>query len=1131
MDPLKNLIEHCRERHEKSLRQRKTVVMPSLYNDGYPYQITVYCAQRYPVLLADLEQANISFMPIGRAPDNDHGPGYFGGKRFMSRQGAQDWSLRRWHVSWGIQVYTGIPSERNGARWHDLNFTYQALCTAPDAVLTCVDALINTVPNPLLTLSKSGGLRFSCRIPEYLHPNTEDVKQFIYKHAPTKENPKRRDVYLEVLGEEGYNRWDARYIILLGNLLEPPVVDKDVLFAPIDALRAQLHEPAPSDIEPRPIVTEAPPSLGSDNLDLAKAALVKRGFSYLRQEDGFHHWVKSNTAVDDGHVLLWERDNIVWIRSVSTTSSIGVPIGATPITEVWDDTGILLPVHSVEPLAFDQTLSIRRGELSPLAIKRPPAVLKKSEDLEQRFEMSEKDTVQAQSVFDGMDRILGVATNTGSRNDETVSYLRNGGDICLSVPFTRLAEKTAAYYQSQNQSSLIQWKPRMHRWEQVKHIPVDLRMATPFQHGNVCEDPERCDALEKKGGNPTEVICPQCPVYTECQQRGYLSQTTALQSTKVQIFPIPELFFDPQYSELVEKILEPVDETERLCIVGRAQVYKLFLSCQLPKKLLEEWCENWRGSVLGNFAKALQNAIEIADMSHADAIKRIRTVVQSFEWQEEVLVRQMCQVSVPGKVVERNAIDPESGKLLARFAIAFKNDIFAYIPLDDNAASRLKAAELPFFPLSYFPVNEDMQIVMSMAEATRLGILDIETVESIQQFPNVCLNPNWTYWHQLKRFFTHYTRDADTPMRCDNNCLRFWVPPVLHPSVKRLMLMSVVLPEQHIRKAFPGEDIEISRHELTPWGAGNKVFQIRTGTYPPQSILGYNNDNWNVIGMSKIGQRFVAGIRGEIERDPSVKHAIIADETVVSRLGDIERIENVSFVTHFNNTRGLSDALKEVEVVWIVGTPQLRSHLLWRRAQTFYGNDKEPLSYDEDIEVCSYRDDRVQEVYEQAVIRVLTRTVSRVQLDRWTDKKVVLISSLPLPGITDRPETLLFDWEDFEVADGLDKLPEAIATRQHYESLRDNLTAESSREEVEQALGCSSRQANRILKEFRGGAPLRVPFRIQILSLLADGEKKTAEIVASIEGHPKAVKNELKRLMDAGEIVRVRWGIYSLPPT
>ena len=113
--------------------------------------------------------------------------------------------------------------------------------------------------------------------------------------------------------------------------------------------------------------------------------------------------------------------------------------------------------------------------------------------------------------------------------------------------------------------------------------------------------------------------------------------------------------------------------------------------------------------------------------------------------------------------------------------------------------------------------------------------------------------------------------------------------------------------------------------------------------------------------------------------------------------------------------------------------------------------------------------ERIQGVYEQEIIRRLTQTVLRTGLSQWADKKVILISSLALPGVTDRPETLLFDWEDFEIAEGLDKLPQVITTRERFEAERDNLTAESSREEVERVLGCSSRQANRVLREFRGG--------------------------------------------------------------
>lgn len=1123
---LKNIIERCHERHKKPLRQRKTVVMPSLYNAGYPYQITVYCAQRYPVLLADLEQANISFMPNGRGPDSDRGPRNFGGERFLKRQGVKDWGIRRWHVSYGIQVYTGIPSEQDGARWHDLNFKYDALCAAPDAVLACVDALVNAVSNPLLTLSKSGGLRFSCRVPEYLHPNVESEKQYIYKHIPTPKNPQHRDIYLEILGEDGYSRWDARYEILLGNILDPPVVAKEVLFAPINALRAELHQPGGSKIEQEQVVADTPLSLGSSNLDLAKEAFVQRGFAYVRQRDGFHHW--RQRLVGGEHVQLWEKDNIVWVRA--STSTTGLPTEATPITDVWDDTGILPPTPGRGIFISDEMLAVQDGKLSPLAIKRPPTVLHKPEYTPERYETPKKNTTRAQSILDGTARILGLVTKTDSGNRVAASYVLDGGTTCLNVPSINLAGKAEEHYQSRNLSSFTRWKTRMHQWEQAKKIPVDVRMAAPFQRGNTCEDPERCEALEKKGGNPTESICPQCPVYTECQQRGYLSQPTALQRAKAQILAIPELFFNPQHTELVEEILEQVNETQRLGIIGRIQAHKLFIECKLKRKLLEEWIVHWQGSALGNFAKALQHAVEIADVPHADAVKRIRTVIRSFEWQEEALIRQMCQVSTRGRIVERSAVDPETEELLARFAIEFENGVTAYIPLDDNTANRLKTKGMPFFRLSSFAINEDVKILMPMAQAIDLGVLNTETVKDIQEFPTVCRDPNWTYWHQLKRFFAHYSRDADAPIRWGGNVLRFWVPPILHPSLKRLLLMSVTLSERHIRRAFPHEEIEVRRSEPTSWVSGNQVFQIRTGIYPQQTILGYNN-NADVIGISKIGKRFFAGIRAEIERYPSVKHAIIAHKSVVSRLDSIAEKENVSFVTDFNNIKGLSAAFRKTQVIWIIGTPQWLPNLVWRHAQILFGNDEEPLSYEEEIETGHCKDERIQNVYEQGVVRVLTRTLQRIGLDRWGNKTVVLLSSLAIPDITDRPETLLFDWEDFEIAGGLHKLPEVIATRERFEAEREKLTAESSREEVEQVLGCSSRQANRILRGFRGGAPLRVPFRQQILSLLADGEKRTAELVDAIEGHPKAVKNELKRLVDMGEIVRVRWGIYTLPPT
>lgn len=449
MNSLEYLIQRCHERHENPLRQRRTVVTPALYNMDYPYHFTVYCAQRYPILLTDLEEAKISFMPIGQAPDNDRGPRTLGGDRFLKRQRIQDWDMRRWHASWGIQVYTGAPSERDGALWHDFDFTYKAICAAPDSVLTCIETLAEAVPNPLLTMSKSGGLRFSCRVPDYLHPNTEEAKFYIYKHTPTSENLSQSDVYMNISGEESYNQWDARYEILLGNLLDPPIIAKEVVFAPIDALRAVLHEPAPAKMKQEQISPEVPFSLGSHNLDLASKTLVERGFSYIRRDNGTHYWHAAKNKINDSHVLLWESEGTVWLQA--SASDIGLPTVSTPITDIWDDTGIVPLTPLARMSVSDTILTIREGKLSPLAIKRPSPVLQKSEQSRKIHGTFEKSGVEVENIFEREDRILGLIAETDTKkHHETESYARSGGATCLNLPTYELAEKLESRYQNRN---------------------------------------------------------------------------------------------------------------------------------------------------------------------------------------------------------------------------------------------------------------------------------------------------------------------------------------------------------------------------------------------------------------------------------------------------------------------------------------------------------------------------------------------------------------------------------------------------------------------------------------------------------------------------------------------------------
>ena len=1127
---LQDVIARCHQRHEQPLKQRKSIVAPLLYK-GLPYHFRVYCAHRCPVMLQDLEAADISFMPIGQVPGNDRPPRSFGGERFLKRQQATDWETLRWHKSWGIQVYTGAPSARDGALWHDIDFKYEALCAAPDAVLACVQALVDAVANPLLTMSKSGGLRFSCRIPRYLHPNTKQARLYVHKHTPTSENPHQHDTYLEILGEEGYSCWDARYEILLGDLLDPPLISKEVLFPPIDALRAALHKPIPQNIQHEESIPDAPYSLGSGKLDLAKEAFFKRGFSYVRQADGIHYWgIQRDGEAHNTEVALWESEGSVWI--CASTSDTGLPMEATLITDVWNDTGILPPIPKTGLPIDNKVLAIREGKLSPLAIKRPTPVLHKLKSTENIDETHEEISVQMQRALNRRVRVLGFIPDADSEKDgEVEPFLHEGEAICLNIPDVEFRTEVKQFLQKERVRSVARWRDRMHLWDQVKDIPIDARMATPFQRGNVCEDPERCEALEKKGGNPSESICPQCRVYTACQERGYLSQLSTLQTTKAQILQDHRLFFDPQYKKIAEQILERRDGTQQLCIINVTREDQLFLEYELSKTTLEKWVVNWQGSALGYFATALLNATEIRDKSHANSIRRLRTVIQTFEWLEEEIIQQMCHVNVPGRVVAREVIDPETGQELARFTIEFERGISAYIPLDAAAADRLATEGLPFFRLHTFVPGEDLKISMPIGDAVGLGILDVATVESIQEFPTVSSDPNWTFWHQLKRFFAYYTRDADAPMRWENKVLRFWVPPVLHSSIRHLLVTSPALYGEHLRRTFSDEETEILPTQPMAWVPGNCVFQVRTGTYPRKTLLDLYN-TWDVFGMSETGQHIFSKIQAEIERDPNVKHGIITHVHTIRYLDNIAKNENVCFLTGFRNREGLETAFQEAQVIWVVGMPEMGPRAILQRTQILFGNDAEPLSYETELESCCYKDERVQSVYEKDIVHIFKQVIELAQPNRLeTNKKVMLITGLRIPEITDRPETLLFDWEDFEVAGGLDKLAEAIATRQRFERKQDNLTAESSRKKVETVLGCSPRQASRVLQKLRGRKIERPPLREQILDLLADGEKKTPQLTAAVKGHPKAINTKLTRLVNTGEIVKIRRGVYALPKT
>ena len=1009
MESVKDIIQQCHERRQQDLQQRETIVSPTLHGE-HPYHYIVYCARRYPLFLHDLEQADISFMPIGQAPKFDRGPAYRGGTRFLRRQGTLNWEPRRWFSSWGIQVYTGTPSARDGANWHDIEFTYRAIRDAPDAVVACLDALVNAVMNPLLTLLRRGGLRFSCRVPDYLHPNTMDARQYVHKPLSNIDAPRDRDrdVYVEIVGDKGYTRWDARYEILTGSLLDPPIISKDVLFAFLDVLRDLLHEPAP-----------------------------------VPKIDPIDETIKDTQDFDDFAV----------IESLET-----------------------------EPVVDEGILAVRHGEVSPIGIKRPRPLLEKAEPAVVKDEghLSEAEA-----------RILGIITgpiNTEKKREIETTFL-NTTPIWVNANTAHDAEETERYYEGLG-VSVGRWKPRNYRWEQIKWIPIAERMQNPFAHQNVCEDAERCDALEQKGGDPNRGICPSCPAYDACQVHGYLSQFETLKEKQVIVSDIPNIFLDRRYTAFVDALIV----SDRVCIINapESQLTKLFSGHHLSTEILEGWLINWGGKALGQFAKTMLNAIRITDSQHGDIAKRIRTVVQAFEGLEDSIVQQMCQV---------NCTDKEGGR-----------------------------------------------IAMDTDSAIQLGFLDIAISENIEKLPNVYRAPKWTLWHQLKTFFAYYTRDMDAPMFVDDGILRFWLPPRIHPEIQKLVFISPAFSEDRFKETFSEETVSVSRIESQEISlSGNKVFQLRSASHISHAIANYEV-NWDVFSLSKIASRFFRGIYQETKRHPDRNHVIISSTSARMMLKNVfDKIISYHDLikdtpahpedlrstfeandVYYDRINALRSTFEAADVAWIVGTPYWPPKFIWEQAKILFGNQVEPLNYNLTMNPYQFEDERIQNLYEQNAVGTLTQIIRIAGFNETSDKTLILNTVLRIPSVTDAPETELFDWEDFEIAGGLDELSKMIQIREDYEVEYINMDASWDRKRVEYLLGVSKAQANRILMRLRGTKLERIPFHVQILEMLSDGEKTTSEILESIDGNPGSIKNELTHLVETGEIVRIRRGVYAL---
>ena len=117
--------------------------------------------------------------------------------------------------------------------------------------------------------------------------------------------------------------------------------------------------------------------------------------------------------------------------------------------------------------------------------------------------------------------------------------------------------------------------------------------------------------LRNKGFNPYKWVCDSCPAYSECKERGYLSQPDRATQSQLVALPFPTAFLDPRLRSWAD-LYKPKGKNT-LILHDDLPLTSLFIEYQLTTKRLRQIYESWKGTLAAEWAEACLLAIQLRD--------------------------------------------------------------------------------------------------------------------------------------------------------------------------------------------------------------------------------------------------------------------------------------------------------------------------------------------------------------------------------------------------------------------------------------------------------------------------------------------------------------------------------------
>ena len=687
----------------------------------------------------------------------------------------------------------------------------------------------------------------------------------------------------------------------------------------------------------------------------------------------------------------------------------------------------------------------------------------------------------------------------------------------------------------------------VYQWRSVFHNHDDSRefhiRKTLIGEGLMCVQPDKFDALRSKGITPQATLCPSCPAQFECMDQGYLSQVRTASQADYFITAQDGFLFDKSISGFAQKIVKSKRTTTG--IVDEVRAHELFNFAELSKSELRYMGERWEGTSAGVFAVEMLQALELGTMPN---LMKVREIVLGLSESEcRMIIEAFTKHRIHGLVLfgEQNKIY-DDGLMLASGTFYPKHG-HTTVAIATSASALDTLTEQGINAVFRKEISSNV-LTLSYRQAIRFGFYEIpdgDDIRTIQEMPKLYANPHWTPIHQLQSLFEQYPRTDDTPIVYNGELLVFCLPPEVHPSIDKLIMMSATAETEIIRdKVFPDRDVQVIESEPATWMPGSEVFQIRTGKYPRASVLD------NEGNLKDFGIRAWDAMTEEMERTPDKTHVVITYQCL-----EDNRLPAGTIVGHYGAVEGENDRYADADVFWILFDPRVPPYEVCMRAKTIYGRDADGLVYDYDTDMRAYTDPRLQAIADSHATGELIQAIGRARLVRREGVQVVVMAGRELPGISGRSETTLFDLDDLITAGSLSELKAQVHQREVDETelpqtVKMMIEEGASDNKICETLGIHHRLAKEIRATFasraragtfREGMSLTPPSTISIsiegggdvtkdiCELISAGVNDIKGITSHLNLKPDAIKQRLSRMVKSGELRRTGRGRYALP--